>query len=81
MKFLLLWTEPLGEVHNSKISAGSLEFYSKARENKVIKLFIIWLQIGKAREIEGTFYIAFIFRHNFVTIIKFRKEISILQNS
>lgn len=37
----------------SKISARSLEFYSEARANKVIKLFIIWLQIGKA-EIERT---------------------------
>ena len=37
-----------------KISARSLEFYSKAQVNKVIKFFIIWLQIGKAREIENT---------------------------
>ena len=31
-----------------------MEFYSKARANKVIKFFIIWLQIGKAHEIERT---------------------------
>ena len=49
-----LWTEPLGEVHKSKMFASSLEFYSKTRANKVIRLFIIWLQIGKAREIERT---------------------------
>ena len=49
-----LWTEPLGEVHKSKISARSQEVYSKAQANKVIKLFIIWLQIGKVREIEKT---------------------------
>ena len=51
-----LWTEPLGEVHKSKISVQSLELYSKARANKVIKLLIIWLQIaiGKTREIDGT---------------------------
>ena len=47
-------TEPLGEVHKAKMSARSLEFYSKAQANKVIKLFIIWLQIGKAHEIERT---------------------------
>ena len=39
---------------NKIISARNLEFYSKARANKVSKLFIIWLQIGKAREIETT---------------------------
>ena len=47
-------TDPLGEVHKAKTSALSLESYSKAEANKVIKLFIIWLQIGKAREIERT---------------------------
>ena len=50
----LLWTDPLGEVHNAKILARGLEFYSKAQANKVIKMFIIWLLIGKAREIERT---------------------------
>ena len=44
-----LLTEPLGEVHKAKIS-----FHSKAQANKVIKLFIIWLHIGKAHEIERT---------------------------
>ena len=38
-------------------------------------MFIIWLQIGNAREIEN-FYIAFIFRHDFVRIIKFKKKSS-----
>ena len=41
-------------VHESKNSARSLKFFSKARANKVVKLFIICLQIGKAREIERT---------------------------
>ena len=38
-------------------------------------MFIIWLQIEKAREIKKNFYIAFIFRHNFVKIIKFREKV------
>ena len=62
-----LWAEPLGEVRKSKISAQ--------RENKVIKLYIIWLQSRQSLRNRENFYIAFIFRHNFVAIIKFRKEI------
>ena len=54
-EILALWSEPaLGEVRKAKNSARSLEFYSKAQANKVIKLFIIWLQIGKAHEIKRT---------------------------
>ena len=49
MKFLLYE----GEVHKSKSSARSLEFYSKTRAKKVIKSFIIWLQ-DKAPEIGRT---------------------------
>ena len=44
-----LWTEPLGDVYKSKLSTQSLKLYSKARANKAIKLFIIWLRMVKAR--------------------------------
>ena len=49
-----LWTGPLGEVDKARILARSLEFYSKVQANKVIKLFIIWLEIRKVRKIERT---------------------------
>ena len=54
LKFFALWTEPLGEVHKAKILAQSLEFFSKAWANEVIKLFIIWLPIGQVHKIERT---------------------------
>ena len=53
MKFLLygrrVWASSA-----QRSSARSLKIYSKAQANKVIKLFIVWLQKGKAREIERT---------------------------
>ena len=51
---MALLCKPLGEAHKEKISAQSLKFYSIAQANKVITLFIIWLEIGKVREVEKT---------------------------
>ena len=47
---MALGTSPRGSVHKAKISCLSLEFYSKARANNVIKLFLMYtnsLQVQK----------------------------------